>query len=338
MLVKEKERCGRVTVTVIVPVYNVENTLNRCVDSIVNQTYTDLQIILVDDGSPDGSPAMCDAWCSHDSRIEVIHQRNKGLSGARNAGLSKAVGEYVAFVDSDDYVEPDFIESMINAQTATGADMVICSVAEETADGENQSTGGIVNSVEVIDVHECCRRMDWRYITVWNKLYDRRLWKRVSFPEGKIHEDEYVFQDIVSQCSAIVVLPDELYHYVENNAGIMHERFSTRNLARLQSYVRRMRFFRDRDYKDCIGGLFTMIMLDVGRAGVLAQDSPESWGEVREVLGQVRALPYDVWFSLSAKQRIRFLQLKLCPYLLMRGLADRHKEWASHTGKSGGLR
>lgn len=326
------------TVSVIVPVYNVEKTLNRCVNSIVNQTYTDLQIILIDDGSPDGSPAMCDEWFSRDSRIEVIHQRNRGLSGARNAGLLKAVGEYVAFVDSDDYVEPDYIETMINAQVSSGADMVICSVAEETADGEDRLTDGIIDSVEVIDAHECFRRVDWRYITAWNKLYNRRLWEHVSFPEGKIHEDEYVFHEIVSQCSAIVVLPNKLYHYVENTSGIMHGRFSTRNLTRLQAYARRIQFFCDSDYKDCIDGLFAMVLLDVGRAGALLKESPESRDSVREVLNQIRALPWDVWFSLSTKQRIRFLQLKLCPYLLMRELAEKHMAWVRRKGQNEALR
>ena len=122
-------------VSVIIPIYGVEQYLDRCVRSVVNQSYAHLEIILVDDGSTDRCPAMCDAWANKDSRIQVIHKPNGGLSSARNAGLDMATGEFIAFVDSDDYVEPDYIATMIDAAQKNHADLVMCSVFHEDADG-----------------------------------------------------------------------------------------------------------------------------------------------------------------------------------------------------------
>jgi glycosyltransferase involved in cell wall biosynthesis len=116
-------------ISIIVPVYKVEKFLSKCVDSILNQTYRNIEIILIDDGSPDNSPAICDEYAEKDNRIKVIHQRNAGLAGARNAGLAICRGEYIAFVDSDDYIEPNMMEAMLNAAVNNDCDIVRCNCA-----------------------------------------------------------------------------------------------------------------------------------------------------------------------------------------------------------------
>lgn len=315
-------------VSIIVPVYNVERTLDRCVSSIVNQTYRDLQIILVDDGSPDDSPRMCDEWQRKDARIEVIHKPNGGLSDARNAGLERADGDYIAFVDSDDYVEPDYISTMLSAAENNHADLVICSIVEENADGtQANSNGVIVANTEVCDAHECFRRSaDWHLITAWNKLYARKLWQRTSFPKGKIHEDEYVFHDIVGQCSTIVMLPNRLYHYVENTAGITSSGFGVKTLVTLEALSRRIRFFASNGYEDCIKGAFKSLFTVVCRAAVLMRENPGVEECVFNALQYVRNLPLGMLRYLTVKQQIRLLQIKVYPHFLMKTLGKRYNK------------
>lgn len=320
-------------VSVIVPVYRVETTLDRCVSSIVGQTYQDLQIILVDDGSPDKCPQLCDAWKTRDSRIEVIHKTNGGLSDARNAGLAQATGEAIFFVDSDDYLDPDCIETMVAAMQCNHADLVICSISEETADGGERYGGSssTVDSEIVCDAHECFRRSsDWRYIPAWNKLYSARLWDNVQFPKGRIHEDEFVFHHIVDQCSTIVVLPSQFYHYVENPTSIMHVGFSVKNLVRMQALFQRLLFFVNRQYNDCFDAAFDMIMVDLGSADTLIKQYPETSQQVLHSIAEVRKLPFSIFYHLTVKHKIRFLQLKCCPNQLMHELGHKQRQQAFH--------
>lgn len=315
-------------ISVIVPVYNVEVTLDRCVNSIVHQTYSNLQIILVDDGSPDNCPEMCDVWASRDSRIEVIHKANGGLSDARNVGIANAVGQYIMFVDSDDYIELNSIQILVDTMQREHADLVICSIAEENADGKDQDNGSIIEHEMACDAHQCFRlsSWNWQFIPAWNKLYTASLWQNVRFPQGYIHEDEFVFHEIVNQCSTIVVLPDRLYHYVDNSSGIMHAQFSVRNLARLKAYCRRLRYFIDLRYGDCVGGVFANVLADLGRCGLLVDWHPESERQVKAVVAMVRSLPFQMIQFLSVPQKIRFLELKFVPGILIRQLASKQRK------------
>lgn len=241
-------------ISVIIPVYRVESTLDRCVRSVANQTYRNLEIILIDDGSPDGCPDLCDAWARRDGRIRVIHQRNQGLSAARNTGLSHMHGEYVAFVDSDDYVEPGFIELLLAALQRNKVDLAVSAILRETADGTilTHHYGAPARStVDVWDAHRCMTMRDGQgtsLIVAWNKLYVSRLWQSVRFPVGKLHEDEFVFHRIIAQCARVVLLPEELYHYVDTPKSIMNTGFSIRNLDRLEAKVDRVRFYTSMGY------------------------------------------------------------------------------------------
>ena len=210
-------------ISVIVPAYNVETYLQRCVDSILRQTYPHLEVILVDDGSTDGTGALCDALAGLDGRIQVIHKPNGGLSDARNRGLDAATGEYIAFVDSDDWIDPAMYETLVRVLCQERVDLVVCE-ATRVRDGaacRRQGTG------EVFSL-DCQRAMemliqDRRFHgNAWNKLYARRLWDRVRFPVGRCYEDVHIMHEIYDLCERIAFVDEGLYYYFQRDGSIVH--------------------------------------------------------------------------------------------------------------------
>ncbi len=214
-------------VSIIVPVYKVENYLNRCVDSILMQSYKNIEVILVDDGSPDKCPQICDEYANLDERVEVIHKKNGGLSDARNIGIEKAKGEFFSFIDSDDYVYPDMIENLVNIHRNTGANMVITNFKTVDEAGnrvEPMESSPILNGLfsagEIMP--QIYEGMGWYYIVAWNKLYHRSLFEQIRFPFGKIHEDEYVVTQLMWAAKKIACLSKEEYVYLyQRNGSIM---------------------------------------------------------------------------------------------------------------------
>ncbi len=208
-------------VSVIVPIYKVEPYLERCLDSIIRQTYTNLEIILVDDGSPDGCGAICDRYKEKDSRIIVIHKENGGLSSARNAGLDICTGEYISFVDSDDYIEPDMIEVMVRAMIETGADISICGIFDEYLSKENSirlssKKKEIFSKEEIIKMQLTNKES----FSVCNKVYRREIWIEVRFSEGQFYEDMDISSIVMSFAGSIVHVGKPLYHYVHREHSI----------------------------------------------------------------------------------------------------------------------
>ncbi len=213
-------------ISVIVPVYKVEAYLDQCVQSLVNQTYKDLEIILVDDGSPDNCPAMCDAWAAKDSRIKVIHKKNGGLSDARNAGMAVAKGEYMAFVDSDDWVDTEMYEALLSRLEETDSDVASCGILriwDENGDRKRIEQGTGDHVLEQIPAMQALIRGSLLVMTVWNKLYRTSLIRDISFPVGKIHEDEYWSWQAVSRVRRVATLEREFYCYRQRQGSIMAE-------------------------------------------------------------------------------------------------------------------
>ena len=172
-------------VSVIVPVYNAEKYLQECVDSILRQTLTDLELILVDDGSPDGCPALCDAAALRDDRVRVIHQKNKGLSAARNAGMKIARGNWVAFVDSDDRVMPGYLERMYAAAQKAEPDLVVCDYLCMDENGAGKAKSEKLVRAEQLGREELIRKMCLTpFVVAWTKLYRREILEKMQFPEG----------------------------------------------------------------------------------------------------------------------------------------------------------
>lgn len=204
-------------ISVIVPVYKTEGLLDRCVESIVGQTYKNLEIILVDDGSPDKCPAMCDEWAEKDSRIRVIHKENGGVSSARNAALDIATGDYIGFVDSDDWIEPEMYSSLIQKISESGKNIALCSYYAVEISGERYECRCVVDK-EVLDKDDYFRFIvlggDGGYI--WNRLYDADILKEVRFDEDIWYSEDLLFNFKTAQKSNGAAILDKIeYNYVQ---------------------------------------------------------------------------------------------------------------------------
>lgn len=232
-------------ISVIVPVYKVESCLDKCVRSIVEQTYTDLEIILVDDGSPDGCGAMCDAWAAKDSRIKVIHKENGGLSDARNAGMKIATGKLISFIDSDDWIAPDFLEALLSAMEVQNAQIAECAV--ELVD----ESGKVLRRRETaklpcVDKFDGLRRLvleDGIYQTVWNKLYRREVLEGILFEKGKYHEDDFWTYQVFDRMERLAIVERPMYYYLQRSGSIMGVGYSLKRLDALEARFRRMEYF-----------------------------------------------------------------------------------------------
>ncbi len=210
-------------VSIIVPVYKVEDYLAECVNSLIAQTYRDIEIILVDDGSPDRCPEMCDGFAEHDSRIRVVHKENGGLSSARNAGIKVAMGELMAFVDSDDYVDERFIETLVKALHDTEADVAAVDIVEFSDKAllkQNSNSDGYKELTQKQAFMEILHNGSIKSV-VWNKIYRTQLVKSVLFEEGRLHEDEFFTTRILQQVNRIAFVECRLYFYRQREGSIM---------------------------------------------------------------------------------------------------------------------
>jgi len=216
-------------VSIIVPVYNVEMYIHECVDSILAQSYENFECILVDDESPDHCPEICDEYAVKDSRIRVIHQKNGGIASARNSGIEACSGKYIAFVDSDDSVHPDFISSLINAIERLNAQVACCNYYKwafiNTKIDINFGDG--LFYCEGIKIIESAYYSCGPGVVVWNKLYSRKLFEEVKFFEGIWHEDEFFFHHIFLKCDKVALIDRNLYNYRIREGSFMHSPFST---------------------------------------------------------------------------------------------------------------
>lgn len=214
-------------VTVVVPVYNVEAELNRCVESLVGQTFSDLQIILVDDGSTDLSGELCDAWADRDSRICVIHKQNGGLSSARNAGIDIAEGEYLGFVDSDDFIEPDMYETLLAGMVDGEVSMVTCGRYVHMGDTvRNEFSTPVVMRLTSADAMKEALLGNIIDVSAWDKLYRRELFDEIRYPYGRISEDASIILQLLDRCSDVVHVGKCLYHYVFRTGSISKSTYS----------------------------------------------------------------------------------------------------------------
>lgn len=224
-------------ISVIVPIYNVEKYLARCVDSIVNQTYKNLEIILVDDGSPDNCPKMCDNFARMDSRIRVVHKKNGGLSDARNVGMKIASGECIIFVDSDDYIDCNMIAKLYDVILKDGSDVVSCGVKWVDESGTVISESK-VDKNEVLDTNEAMFEIiiDGKLKQhVWNKMYKTKLIRDILFEKGKYHEDVFWSYQVFGKARNTSVIVDSFYYYVQRDNSIMGCGFSEKRLDVLEA-------------------------------------------------------------------------------------------------------
>lgn len=237
-----------VKISVIVPVYKVEPYLDKCVSSIVNQTYTNLEIILVDDGSPDNCSAKCDVWAKKDSRIRVIHKPNGGLSDARNAGMVVATGELMAFVDSDDWIAPDMYEHLYRRLAEDNSDIAACGV-QMIWEGKTPSRTLTREGSCVLNQEEAMRAIieeSWLKQPVWYKLYKTALVRDILFPKGKCHEDVFWSYQAVGRAQRVSVSDHIGYYYLQRGGSIMGEGYSLKRLDAVEAKVQRYAYIQER--------------------------------------------------------------------------------------------
>ena len=238
-------------ISVIVPVYKVEEYLKPCVDSILNQTFHDFELILVDDGSPDNCGQMCEAYARVDSRVRVIHKENGGLSSARNAGIEVAVAPYIAFVDSDDYVRPEYLATLLVTARRYGADITICGIEDVNEWGESLPLPLYTQELEEkagpgIEMLEGLYTEANVYYTVaWNKLYRAEVWKELRYPVGRIHEDDAVAHILLYQAKMVACVPDPLYCYRLREGSICRTDLNPGRFDGVTSLVERCHYFAE---------------------------------------------------------------------------------------------
>lgn len=223
-------------ISVIVAVYNIREYISRCIESILAQSYKDLEILLIDDGSTDDSGKICDEYAGKDARIKVIHQKNQGLGAARNTGMSIAAGEFIAFVDGDDWIEPDMYAEMVKNAELHGADLVVCRnkriYPDRVVDG---STDKVIVYREPLEMLIQCLKDEEEILiqqAAWNKLYAKELLKDESFPVGKWYEDVAFSARILSKTKVGVYVDKALYDYVCVREGsIMNQGITMRTFT-----------------------------------------------------------------------------------------------------------
>lgn len=239
-------------ISVIVPVYKVEAYLDACVESIAGQTWKDLEILLVDDGSPDRCGILCDQWAKKDRRIRVIHKENGGLSSARNAGLDVCRGDWVLFVDSDDTIHPQTVQLLYEAASARpGCPLAMCEFYH-TSDFPRPTPPPVTMEADTVRYLEGRELWDTFYddqknvqfIVAWNKLYRRELWDGVRYPVGRIHEDEFVTYRLIYQAQRIAWVQLPLYAYYQRAGSIMATESTKSLLDGLEALGQRAAFVR----------------------------------------------------------------------------------------------
>lgn len=319
-------------ISIIVPIYNVEAYLDRCVESLRTQTYSNLEIILVDDGSPDECPAMCDDYAGKDSRIKVIHQKNSGLSGARNAGIDLARGEYLAFVDSDDYVAPDFIRSLYELLKETGCAIGQCRFAYvqgESLPADGGNAWRIYRGESLMEQLYGPEEEATFFVVAWNKLYRRELFQKIRYPVGKIHEDEATTYRLFHEGKKLAFLDRALYGYYTGNTGSITSRFSVKRLQWLEAHEERLKFFLENGYENLMPKAYRKLCDACITFYFRCTDDVESAGQIRREL-KSRLKGYRVegagWIrTLPAKTRIGYWLFDLSPFVY-RKLLNRMQE------------
>lgn len=307
-------------ISVIVPIYKVETYLDRCIQSIKEQTYRNLEIILVDDGSPDCCGEICDRYATEDSRIKVIHKVNGGLSDARNAGIEIAEGDYIAFVDSDDWIHKQMLELLIKAIERDGSEIAICSYQTVYDDKRYEDIyyqgDGAINTLTVVNQtdsqYDYFVKTDRReiYTVAWNKLYHRRLFENIRYPKGKVHEDEYTTFKLLYEAKGIVWIKLPLYYYVQRSNSIMGE-FRASRFDIFDGYLEKICFYQEHNEDElvCMTLFHGMHML-----AQYQQWTKEARADFKEQISFYRTRMLEV--SRTSKGRMS-LNVKQCVELLL---------------------
>lgn len=321
-------------ISVIVPVYNVEAYLRKCVDSICAQTYRNLEIILVDDGSPDNCGAICDEYARKDPRVKVIHKKNGGLSDARNAGLDICNGEYVAFVDSDDWIEPQMYQRLYELIEQFDAEMAIGGIVDEVVENGETRTVNITQYEKAPfaeDNLEMMRRYFQTAWAAWDKLYRAELFDGIRYPVGEINEDEAIVLQLLDRCRRVCYSNEVFYHYIRRTDGtsITTSSFSEKKLAWVKHCRDNLEFIREKYPElelDAAARYRSSLLWALREIALCENDLEKERKWVKKLLREektlFRAVPFD-----NIQGRLRYLTMQCLPFWINKLLLrSRHKK------------
>ena len=262
-------------ISIIVPVYNVEHVLKRCCESILCQTYADFECILVDDGSTDQSGTICDKYAGLDERFKVIHQSNGGVSAARNTGLDHAIGDFIAFVDSDDCIHPEYLNVLLSSLICVDADASICDYIvfkDSVPDIKVDKVKKTILSGEDI----CYKLYDYgnseRYVIPGGKLWKRKCYANLRFPVGKIHEDQSITYKAFFDCNRVVTVDVSLYFYWVNPNGITKKGFSLQRYDNIEALTEARALYLNNDKNDLAAKTDSMRELFIAMYSIYARE------------------------------------------------------------------
>lgn len=308
-------------VSVIVPIYGVEQYLQHCIDSICNQTYDQLEIILIDDGSPDSCGLICDRYSHSDPRITVIHKENGGLSSARNAGLNIATGLYVAMVDSDDTIHPQFIEILVGLCEKYQCDIAQCdflTVCEQSLKLPLNPQGSLVFYTGKQALHELCvGQRNVKYVVAWNKIYRRNLFHGIRYPLKKIHEDEFTTYQILWKAQKMVVTNQYLYYYLQRSESITGKKYSIKRLDALDAFRERINFLKENGLEDEYFATIKKYLVLIEKNYVLLKENEESCDAVCDaLLKEKKQLEIQLSSTLISEEQMLPVNwtVDTCPY------------------------
>ena len=298
-------------ISVIVPVYNVEPYLRQCVDSILSQTYKNLEIILVDDGSPDGCPEICDEYSQKDEHVRVVHKENGGLSDARNAGMAVMTGKFLSFVDSDDMLPADAIETLLKIAIAEDVDLVIGG-HNRFEDVPKEASNGEV-FVQRWTAVEAMADMLRNGCASWARLYRRELHQPILFPVGEINEDEAIVLQLLAKCNSVAVTNAIVYHYRCRPESITTAHFSLKKLDWLKHCRNNLAFTREK-YPQlkpfAIHRYRGSLLWTLSEICLHSADKELVWKETK---AELRSAVAELWKSGNMRDRILMVMFAVFP-------------------------
>lgn len=320
-------------ISVIIPVYKVEEYLDRCVESIQKQTYQNLEIILVDDGSPDNCGKMCDEYEKKDPRIKVIHKENGGLSDARNAGIEIATGEYIAFVDSDDFVSNDYIEYMYQMLIENNAKLAISGIMNVWKD--TLITEGVHTNTQVLTPKETFENLLFAKgieVSAYGKLYHKSLWKENRFPKGKVYEDTAIMYKIIEEAKQIVYGDKKCYYYIARVGSISKQPGFNKNEEDYIAHTEQMLRFIEEKYPELQIAIHRFDVYAKFRIlRMLIYTKPRNKNMEKEYVANIKKYRKQVFFCNQTPKRD-----KIAIILLSLGLPIFKLTWnlyCKHTGR-----
>lgn len=228
-------------ISVIIPVYNVEKYIEKCLNSVTAQTYENLEIVIVNDGSTDSSIVYCEKCANDDNRIKILNKENGGLSDARNAGIDICTGNYICFVDSDDYLEKEAIERLLEKILKYNADIAIGNINKVYENGEIVEMDKL--EMELLTDKKKIYSNASKYVTAWGKLYRRELFSVLRYPKDKLHEDAYIVCDLLKNANKVVQVDYYGYNYLQREGSIMNSKFTVKRLDAVEARIKRVDFY-----------------------------------------------------------------------------------------------